>query len=653
MSTVSLIKKRFSLAALGPEDPLPDMNNVDYVHSTVVWDDSLTQEDTRYMRYGRVSSILPYLDQDGYTRDRENVMKDTVVLENPFVRAEFLPWMGGRMRSLICRGREMLHVNPVIQPCNLALRNAWCSGGVEWNVSIRGHNMLTNEPLFTELLRLEDGTAGVRFYEYERIRGIVYRLEAYLPPMSRFLFVQARIENPAGNGERPMYWWSNIAVPETKGTRVIAPADTAILSLYDAGRYRMLRTALPGYEGMDLSRPSGIKRSLDVFFDVRPNKMPFITALKEDHTGLVQCSTGFMLGRKLFVWGMGQGGRHWQEFLSDGSETYIEIQAGIAKTQQDHLPMPENTAWTWLEAYGSLTSDVDGLSYTAAAEKCQSALYEMMTRETLEKEQAGRGRAVAAARGQIVLPGSGWGALENLRRAQAGLPPVSDTCRFPESSLGEKQAPWLALLKTGAFPEADPEKAPESYMTGENWLGMLEKAPANWAQAYQLAVTYHAAGDPAGAERSLKKSLVLRESAWAFRASARLDLAAGKDSWRDKYRRALSLRPDCRALLKEYAEALLKAGLCRELIAFLDGLPDETKALPRFQFLRAAGCVGTGDFSEAERILLKPLVLPDIREGELSLSEIWSRLWEKKEGLTREEAAEKHPLPPVLDFRMH
>ena len=95
MSTVSLIKKRFSLAALGPEDPLPDMNNVDYVHSTVVWDDSLTQEDTRYMRYGRVSSILPYLDQDGYTRDRENVMKDTVVLENPFVRAEFLPWMCG------------------------------------------------------------------------------------------------------------------------------------------------------------------------------------------------------------------------------------------------------------------------------------------------------------------------------------------------------------------------------------------------------------------------------------------------------------------------------------------------------------------------------------------------------------------------------
>ena len=170
---------------------------------------------------------------------------------------------------------------------------------------------------------------------------------------------------------------------------------------------------------------------------------------------------------------------------------------------------------------------------------------------------------------------------------------------------------------------------------------------------YQLAVMHHAAGDPAGAERSLKKSLDLRESAWAFRALARLDLAAGRTTWRDKYLRALSLQPRCEALLKEYAEALLKAGLCRELTAFLDGLPDGIKALPRFQFLRAAGCVGTGDFSEAERILLKPLVLPDIREGELSLSEIWSRLWEKKEGLTREEAAEKHPLPPALDFRMH
>ena len=70
-------------------------------------------------------------------------------------------------------------------------------------------------------------------------------------------------------------------------------------------------------------------------------------------------------------------------------------------------------------------------------------------------------------------------------------------------------------------------------------------------------------------------------------------------------------------------------------------------------FLRAAGYIGTGDWDAEEKILLRLLLLPDIREGELSLSEIWFRLWEKKEHLTRVEAAERHPLPAVLDFRMH
>ena len=653
MSTVQLVKKEFSLAALGPANPLPDLDNVDYVHSTVTWDDSLTEEDTRYMRYGRISTILPYLDQDGYTRERRPVIKDTVVLENAFVRAEFLPWMGGRLRSLVCGGREMLHVNPVIQPCNLALRNAWCSGGVEWNVSIRGHNMLTNEPLFTELLQLEDGTAGVRFYEYERIRGIVYRLEAYLPPESRFLFVQVHIENPAGNGERPMYWWSNIAVPETSGTRVIAPADTAVLSLYDAGRYRMLRAPLPVYDGMDLSRPSQIRRSLDVFYDVRPGVMPFITALQGDHTGLVQCSTDFMRGRKLFVWGMGRGGRHWQDFLSGGKETYIEIQAGIARTQQDHIPMPEGAEWTWLEAYGSLTCDIEGLDHAAAADKCQSALEKMITRADLIAEQAGRGRAVAAARGDIALYGAGWGALENARRRNCSLPPVSGICSFPADSLGEAQAPWLSLMEKGVFPEEDPAKTPESYMTGDWWRERLRAAPENWAQMYRLAIAQIAAGDQAAAEEALENSLRLRESAWALRALARTHYLNGSGTWQNEYLRAIALQPDCLSLLKEYGETLLRAEMYAELTGFLDRLPENTAALPRFMFLRAAGYIGTGAYGAAEEILLRPLTLPDIREGELSLSEIWFRLWERKEHLTRAEAAEKHPLPPDLDFRMH
>ena len=654
MSSVRLEKQTFDLAPLGEENPLPDFHNVSYVHSSVEWDDSLTQADTRYMRYGRVSSILPYRAQDGYSRERRQEERSVVVLENDFVRAQFLPWMGGRLRSLQCQGREMLHVNPVIQPCNLALRNAWCSGGVEWNVGIRGHHMLTNSPLFTEFLRLPDGTCGIRFYEYERIRGIVHRLEAYLPPESRFLYVQVHLENPVGNGETPMYWWSNMAVPEEKGTRVIAPADTAVLSLYDAGKYRMLRTPLPVYEDMDLSRPAQIGRSLDVFFDIREGEMPFVAALQSDHQGLVQCSTGRMRGRKLFVWGMGQGGRHWQKFLSDGRENYIEIQAGIAKTQQDHLPMPENASWAWLEAYGSLQCNVEGLSYREAAEACARALEKSQSREGLEKEFAGRGAQIAEAAGEQVLSGSGWGALENLRRKKAGLPPLSRVCLFPEDSLGEAQRPWRMLLDTGSFPEGDQMGPESSFMIRTEWINRLKEAPPNSASLYQMAVALYAQGRQQDAQRCLERSLQFRQTPWALRARGRMRLLAGEEeAGLSDLRRALALAPGQRQLSLEYARALLESHREDQLIAFLDALPQNQKSLPRFLYLRACADTALGRYEEAEKILLSPLIIPDMREGELSLCDLWYTLRQKQYGLSRREAERRFPLPEALDFRMH
>lgn len=654
LSSVTLQKQRYQMADFGSTDQLPDLHNVSYVHSTVLWDDSLTENDTRYVRYGRVSSILPYLNQSRYNREKHDVQKDAVILENERVRAEFLPWMGGRMWSLQVDGRELLSRNPVVQSCNLALRNAWCSGGVEWNVSVRGHNLLTCETLFTELLHLKDGTAGVRFYEYERLRGIVYRLEAYLPPQSSFLYVQVHIENPVGNGEVPMYWWSNIAVPEEKGTRIVVPADTAILSLYDAGQYRMLRHKLPVFEGMNLTRPCDITRSFDVFFDLREGEYPFITALQSDHTGLVQCSTARQFGRKLFVWGMGQGGRNWQRFLSDGDTRYLEIQAGIARTQQDHLPMPDGATWKWLEAYGRLTCDVDTLDHTDAVLKCRDALEAALPFEQLNAEHQGRGVEISQAYGELVVYGSGWGALENERRTAEGLEALSAVCRFPDSTIGKEQAPWKQLLQTGRFDDMEPSEFPISYMIAAPWKALLKNVPANAATCYHLAIMEHCQGNSDKARALLDRSLSYYSSAAAHRALARLDYLDGqKEACLKQYHEALQLSGAMPELELEYAQTLLAFGKYGELLAFMDELPQAVRDLPRFLYLRASALTETRRYEDAEEILLRPLVIPDMREGELSLCDLWFHLYMKKENLTRQQVEEKYPLPKELDFRMH
>ena len=67
----------------------------------------------------------------------------------------------------------------------------------------------------------------LRLYEWERIRQVPFQIDAYLPDGSPVLFVRVRIVNPHDR-EVPMYWWSNIAVPETAETRVIVPADAAL-----------------------------------------------------------------------------------------------------------------------------------------------------------------------------------------------------------------------------------------------------------------------------------------------------------------------------------------------------------------------------------------------------------------------------------------
>lgn len=82
---------------------------------------------------GNVRPVLPYLMQDRYNRDRKKLSLKSLTLENEFLKVTLFPELGGRIHSIFDKklGRELLFVNPVIQPGNLAIRNAWLSGGIE------------------------------------------------------------------------------------------------------------------------------------------------------------------------------------------------------------------------------------------------------------------------------------------------------------------------------------------------------------------------------------------------------------------------------------------------------------------------------------------------------------------------------------------
>ncbi|MBE1498195.1 hypothetical protein H4696_005295 [Amycolatopsis lexingtonensis] len=603
-------------AELGPENPLPPLVKPEAVAS-VSNVDELPADLAAGLAYGRLDTVLPYRLQDGYTRERAVRELPALVLENDLLRATILPSLGGRLWSLVHQpsGRELLYRNPVFQPANLALRDAWFAGGVEWNLGSTGHTALTCAPMFAAEVEGPDGTPVLRLWEWERTRDLPYQLDFWLPEGSEHLFVGVRIRNPHSH-DVPVYWWSNTAVPQTASTRVLVPADQAWHYGY-SGRLDLVD--VPG----ELTYPARAGAAADYFFEVASER-PWIAAVDETGTGLGQASTARLRGRKLFLWGESAGGRHWQEWLAPGAETgYLEIQAGLARTQLEHLRLPPGEEWDWLEAYGPVTADpaaVHGEDWGAATD----AVAGLPSAAVLDaRHRAWRGIADTEP-GGLLATGSGWGALET-QRMVACLPGTP----FPKETLGPEQQPWLDLLD-GEVPDADPRAAPPATLVNRYWADLLEHTGDTWLTWYHRGVARWAAGDREAAREAWRASVAAEENAWALRNLAVAAPDAGESA--RLFLRARELAPDVRPLLVEAVSAQLAAG--HAPVSLLPGRADGRLAL-----LTALTRLALGDRAGAKAVFDAGFEIANIREGETSLSDTWKAL-------------SADPMPPEYDFRM-
>ncbi|MER5933445.1 DUF5107 domain-containing protein [Streptomyces sp. NPDC002054] len=643
-------------APLGPENPLPPLRVLDEVH---VLDEraraGLPRDMARQIGYEPLRSLLPVRLNDGYRRERSATDFEAVVLENEHLRATVLPGLGGRLHSLVQlpTGRELLYRNPVFQPAAFALNGAWFSGGVEWNIGATGHTTLSCAPLHAALVPAPDGGTMVRLWEWERLRNLPFQVDLWLPDTSPFLYVGVRVRNPHER-PAPVYWWSNIAVPETPGIRVLAPADQA----WHFGYERSLRRVpVPEWEGADRTYPLHSEYPADWFYEPAEDAdRPWIAALDAEGRGLVQSSTALLRGRKLFVWGAGRGGRRWQEWLTEpGTPGYAEIQAGLARTQLEHVRLDAGAEFSWLEAYGPLAADpaaVHGADWPAARGEAERALGAALPRERVDAAYAAWRPYADREPEQRLATGSGWGALEVLCGGLK-LPGTP----FEEAEVGEAERPWLELWRSGALPAPDRPAPPGPSLVAPHWRDMLETAPADPLTEYHLGVAQWHAGDVAQAVRSWERGLPLAPARWPLlRCLAVADGLAG-DPGRagDRYAEAFAgLMAESRsgeacsgeawaaaesALGREAMAAQLAAGRTREAREIWDRLRPGQREQGRFRLLAARLLVAEGHVAAARRLFEDGIEVPDLREGDEILSEVWSSLTHA-------------PLPARYDFRM-
>ena len=278
------------------------------------------------------------------------------MLDNGVLRATVLPTLGGRVWSLYddARRRELLFRNPVLQFANFGLTNAWFAGGIEWNLGSTGHTTLSCRPMHAAVVAGPDGDV-LRLWEWERTRDLVLQIDLSLPPGSGRLYASTRVINPDPE-EKPLYYWTNIAVPETPGTRVLTTADAAWRTEY-TGALTRVPVPHPDRADIDISHPMAAGSPPTTSTTCRgsavgtscPSSPTAVASPRRRRAGCgaESCSCG----------GAVRAGSRWQEWLCGPDARYAEIQAGWCPTQLEHDRLAGGTSVSWTEAFGGVDLD--------------------------------------------------------------------------------------------------------------------------------------------------------------------------------------------------------------------------------------------------------------------------------------------------------
>ncbi|MDL2295825.1 DUF5107 domain-containing protein [Lachnospiraceae bacterium OttesenSCG-928-E19] len=621
---------------LGGESSLPDLLGEDISQNRLEF--NLSEDDEIYEAYGRKRNAYPYRQCNAYTRELHKEKVKTAVLENENLKAVFLIERGGRLWQLYDKKnkKDLLYTNDVLRYSNLAVRNAWFSGGVEWNIGVIGHTPLTNDPLYVSALNDEEGNPILRMYEFERIRKVVYQMDFWLS--DTLLNCRMRIANE--NREVvPMYWWSNMAVPEYEDGHIIVPAKEAYTSENDT----VFKVELPIVKGVDITDYKKIKASTDYFFDIPEGEVKYIANVDKEGSGMLHVSTQRLRSRKLFTWGNGRAADYWQKFLTKDAGRYIEIQGGLAKTQYGCIPMAPNTVWEWVEQYGAIQLPE---KYLEASHEEKSTYVTSMLKEanvpdnieTLLKQT----KKMAKTSAKLVASGKPYGALREMTDLTAHLTFVTK---------GDNIKQWETFFTSGIVPVRKVEETPDEFLIDENNLTFLVESmntrpenQKNWYAYYQLGIGYMAAMKDRKARQAFEKSIECEVNPWAYHGLSVCDLREERfQEAAANIMKGWKRREEDLFYLKETLFILQECKEYEDICEVYESIKEEWKEIGRLKLYYTVALYKLGEAQKAFELLEEKggISLDDAREGDDTISNMWSDLYMSLYGVEKE-APEKY-----------
>ena len=288
------------------------------------------------------------------------------------------------------------------------------------------------------------------------------------------------------------------------------------------------------------------------------------------------------------------------------------------------------------------------------------------------------------AEADILHTGSGFGKVELERMSLDGDAKAPESMLFPDSTVSERETPWLKLLTDGALPDEDGRYPTITFMTSEKWLPRIKAAldKSGWFGYYQYGIAiyegtdntvYASAACPDEdverratlAEDAWKKSVSIKPTYFAYRALAVLEKQRGNNTAAlEYYKKGAEIEGayDDFAFANEYIGLLLEMNMPKEAWDLYDSLPENVKSVDRVRVTVSGAAVKLNKLE-----WLKPFFSedhPGIREGENTLTDVWfeneARRMARERGiiiddealdLLIDEAWETLEPPIHLDFR--
>ena len=627
---IKLTTKKYMAGTVHEPSILPSITNMLNVQNATKT--SIDDYEGLYIGYGKRHNCYPYREQNNYSLEVEQDVP-ILILENDTMYAEFLPTQGGRLWKLINKkkGIDLLYHNDVIRYRNLSTRNAWFSGGVEWNIGIIGHTPYTCESLYSAKVRGANGEEVLRFYQFDRVREVYYQLDFWLDDQK--LLTRVWIQNPSEE-TRPMYWWSNIASPEFKGGRIIVPAVGAYNNSDGIG---INKSTIPIDKGVDVSYPENILETIDYFYDIKDRSPKFIANVDSDGKGLFQYSSSRLKGRKLFSWGHVAGSHHWQEFLTDKAGDYIEIQAGLGKTQYECIPMPPKTSWSWVECYTDISL---GVPVDSEYDKLVSWTSDMFDADQMDDLCDSTLGDIAKVKGEVIWQGNGYGYLQNI---------VKNDCpkhlQFSPCNESEK---WIKLAETGVLENV---VQTDSFLVGNTYRKLLldneKNNCTNWNLYYQLALIELDNNNIDKASEYVVKSMLLDNNYQNNHLYMNILIIKNDANYIYYANKIIAIKNDNFAVAEDVFKILLNARKNTLLIDSFELLSEDVASNSRIKMYLAVALLAVGKAKEAENIIANEnFYVNDYREGDKMLSVLYKGIRMALYG----ESSDNIIVPKHLDF---